>query len=48
MIWANQPHENRGVEMAGFNALLEHRRIARELELSQSKKLMTEIKGIYL
>jgi hypothetical protein len=34
--------------MAGFNALtLEHGRIARGLEVSQSKKLMRGIKGIY-
>jgi hypothetical protein len=38
-----------GVEMAGFNdGLLELGRIARGAEVSQSKKLMRAIKGIYL
>jgi hypothetical protein len=54
----NQLQENRGVEMAGFNALVstrrfqyacnrEHRSIARAVEAGQSKKLMRGIKGIY-
>jgi hypothetical protein len=33
--------------MAGFNNLLEHGRIARREKVSQSKKLMRAIKGIY-
>jgi hypothetical protein len=36
------------VEMAGFNADLELGRIAREMGVIQSKKLMRGIKGIYL
>ena len=47
-IWAKLLHEYREVEMAGFNAYLELGRIARELRVIQSKKLMWGIKGIYL
>src|SRR5271157_4284786 len=46
-FWAKQPHENRGVEMAGFNALFGTARIAREAGPGQSKKVMLGIKGIY-
>jgi hypothetical protein len=36
-----------GVEMAGFNNALGQGRIARQVQGSQSKKLMHGIKGIY-
>jgi len=47
MIWAKPLYGRQEVEMAGFNVIVEHGSIARRVELSQSKKLMRGIKGIY-